>query len=171
MKYNNQALEIQKKNYLRQMAQWTQKLEQKIDEGKKKILEKEALKEKLANEIGDTNNNMLNRINEIEKNIDNLQYIYESKQKEKSNLEDTIKRRTQILEESEKKVRDLESQIQFMELNVTMQKQNYEMKKERKEGLKKHLQEMLKNEENMKKLDNDDPAKINLVDDMIRLSA
>ena len=57
-----------------------------------------------------------------------------------------------------------------MELNVTMQRSNYDMKKERKEGLKKHLQEMLKNEENMKGMDNDDPAKLNLIDDMIKQS-
>ena len=76
---------------------------------------------------------MLNRINEIEKNIDNLQYIYESKQKEKANLEDTIKRRSQILEASEKKVRDLESKIQVMEVNVSMQRANYDMKVERKD--------------------------------------
>ena len=51
-----------------------------------------------------------------------------------------------------------------------MQRSNYDMKVERKDQLKKHLQEMMKNEENIKVMKDDDPDKINMIDDMIKQS-
>jgi hypothetical protein len=68
--------------------------------------------------------------------------IYESKEKERMSLEEAIRRRNEILNESQLKLRDLESQITMMELNLQMQESNYQMKVDRRDAIKKHLQDL-----------------------------
>lgn len=58
MKDTNQQMEIQKKNYLKSLANWTKDLDQKILQLKKTISEKEMKKDKLVGEL-DSNNREL----------------------------------------------------------------------------------------------------------------
>ena len=51
---------------------------------------------------------MVSRIYELEKSLENLKMIYESKLNEKKNLEEAIRTRTSIMNESNSKLRDLE---------------------------------------------------------------
>jgi chromosome segregation ATPase len=96
----------------------------------------------LVGEIESGNREMHLRTAEINKGIENLKMIYESKEQERQSLEEAIRRRTEILNESSLKLRDLESQITMMELNLQMQESNYQMKVDRRDAIKKHLEDL-----------------------------
>ena len=171
MKHNNQKLEIQKKNYLKSLASWTKELDEKITQLKELISEKESQKDRLVGDIEDNNNRMVARIYELEKSLDNLKMIYDSKQSEKRNLEEAIKTRTQIMNESNNKLRDLESQISVMEIRISNAKSNYEMKYKRKQDLEKHLKDLTTSEENMRMAPPGDEMQLEIIDELIKKSA
>ena len=164
-------LELQKKSYLKKLASWTKELDEKIGRLKDLITEKEMQKDRLVNDIEDNNNRMVTRIFELEKSLENLEMIYKSKISEKKNLEEAIKRRTEIMNESNTKLRDLEGQIGLMELKIKMAKDNYEMKYQKKEELKKHLQDLQTSEENFRNAPLDDNIQMEMIDELIKKSA
>lgn len=170
MKDTNQQMEIQKKNYLKSLANWTKDLDQKILQLKKTIAEKEMKKDKLVGELDSNNRELQLRSAEINKNTENLRVIYESKERERQSLEEAIRRRTEILNESSLKLRDLESQITMMELNLQMQESNYQMKVDRREAIKKHLADLRNTEQTLKMTSDDDQLKVGLIDELIKKS-
>ena len=109
MKSTNEVLEKQKKNYLKQLSSYAKELDKKSQDAKITISEKEARKEKISSELTDTNKQSIVRISELEKSLTNLNVIYESKLKEKKSLEEAIRRRTEILNDSSSKLKDVES--------------------------------------------------------------
>ena len=163
-------MEIQKKHYLKSLANWTKDLDKKITTLKRTIAEKEIKKDKMVGEIESSNREMHLQTAEINKGIDNLKMIYESKEKERMSLEEAIRRRNEILNESQLKLRDLESQITMMELNLQMQESNYQMKVDRRDAIKKHLQDLKASEQTLKMTDDDDDVKVGLIDELIRKS-
>ena len=170
MKDTNQQMEIQKKNYLKSLANWTKDLDQKILQLKKTIAEKEMKKDKLVGELDSNNRELQLRSAEINKNTENLRVIYESKERERQSLEEAIRRRTEILNESSLKLRDLESQITMMELNLQMQESNYQMKVDRREAIKKHLTDLRNTEQTLKMTSDDNQLKVGLIDELIKKS-
>lgn len=171
MKHNNTKLEIQKKSYLKSLATWTKELDEKITQLKELISEKETQKDRLVNDIEDNNNRMVSRIYELEKSLENLKMIYESKISEKKNLEDAIRTRTQVMNENNTKLRDLEGQISVMEMRIQNAKSNYEMKYKKKEDLKKHLQDLMASEENFRMAPPDDNTHLEMIEELIKKSA
>lgn len=171
MKHNNQKLEIQKKNYLKSLASWTKELDEKINQLKELISEKESQKDRLVGDIEDNNHRMVARICELEKSLDNLKMIYESKQSEKRNLEEAIRTRTQIMNESNNKLRDLESQISVMEIRISNAKSNYEMKLKRKQDLEKHLKDLTTSEENFRIAPPGEEVQLEIIEELIKKSA
>lgn len=171
MKHTNQKMEIQKKHYLKSLASWTKDLDKKISHLKRTIAEKEVKKDKLVGEIESSNREIHLRSAEINKGIDNLKMIYESKEQERQSLEEAIRRRTEILNESSLKLRDLESQITMMELNLQMQESNYQMKVDRRDAIKKHLEDLKASEQTLRMTDNDDgDVRVGLIDELIKKS-
>ena len=110
------------------------------------------------------------RTAEINKGIENLKMIYESKEQERQSLEEAIRRRTEILNESQLKLRDLESQITMMELNLQMQESNYQMKVDRRDAIKKHLEDLKASEQTLRMTDEDNHARVDLIDELIQRS-
>jgi chromosome segregation ATPase len=163
-------MEIQKKNYLRHLASWTKDLDKKIATMRKQIVEKEEKKDKLATEIDSHSRDMSKRTSEIDKSIQNLKIIYESKENERKSLEEAIRRRKEILNESNLKLRDLESQITIMELNLQMQESNYNMKVDRRDAIKQHLEDLKASEETLRMTVDDQDVKIGLIDELIKKS-
>ena len=171
MKHNNEKLEMQKKNYLKSLASWTKDLDEKINQLKELISEKESQKDKLVNDIEDNNNRMVSRIYELEKSLENLKLIYDSKVNEKKNLEEAIRTRTQIMNESNAKLRDLESQITVMEMRIQNAKSNCELKTKKMDDLKKHLQDLKTSEENFRMAPPGDEVQLEMLDELIKKSA
>jgi hypothetical protein len=58
MKHTNQKMEIQKKHYLKSLANWTKDLDKKITTLKRTIAEKEIKKDKMVGEIESSNREM-----------------------------------------------------------------------------------------------------------------
>ena len=170
MKHSNQQMEIQKKNYLRHLANWTKDLDKKIATLKTAITEKESKRDRLNDEINSSSREMSVRTEEIERSIDNLRIIYESKERERKSLEDAIRNRKELLNESNLKLRDLESQITIMELNLQMQESNYNMKVDRKNAIKAHLEDLKASEQNLKMTIDDEEVKIGLIDELLKKS-
>ena len=171
MKHNNEKLEMQKKNYLKSLAGWTKELDEKINQLKNLISEKETQKDRLVNDIEDNNNRMVSRIYELEKSLENLKMIYESKLNEKKNLEEAIRTRTSIMNESNSKLRDLEGQIAVMEIRIQNAKSNYEMKYKKREDLKRHLQDLMTSEENFRMAPPGDDVQLEIIEELMKKSA
>jgi len=171
MRNSNKTIELQKKNYLKQLSNWAKDLDKKIEESKKNIGEKEAKKERLAAELNENNKQTISRITELEKSLENLKLIYESKLKEKNSLEEAIRKRTEILNDSSSKLRDVEAQINIMKLNLDMQENTYAMKKERRDALRKHLEDLINSEQTFRLTEDDQETKLELIDQLMQRSA
>ena len=162
---------MQKKNYLKSLAGWTKELDEKINHLKELISKKETQKDKLVNDIDDNNNRMVPRIYELEKSLENLRMIYDSKVNEKKNLEEAIRTHTQIMNESESdaKLRDLESQITVMEMRIQNAKSNCDLKTRKMEDLKKNLQDLKASEENFRMAPPGEEVQLEILDELIVL--
>lgn len=170
MKHSNQKLEVQKKNYLKHLASWTKDLNKKIKVLKKNIMEKEQKKDKLALQIDLNAEETKNRITDMERSIGNLKEIKASKERERKSLEESIRRRQEMLNQKNLELRDLESQITIMELNLQMQEDNYNGKTQRRDALKKHLADLKTSEETLRMTIGDDELKLELIDGLMRKS-
>lgn len=171
MKHKNQKLELQKKNYLKSLAGWTKELDEKIGQLTELISEKESQKDKMVGDIEENNNKMVSRIYELEKSLESLKIVYESKQNEKRSLEESIRTRTQIMNESNSKLRDLEGQISVVEIRIQNAKTNYDLKQKKKDDLKKHLQDLMTSEENFKAAPMDDNMQLEMIEELLKKSA
>lgn len=170
MKHTNQKLEIQKKNYLRHLANWTKDLNNKIKTIKRTISESEQKKDKLNQQIDLNTAEMSKRSEELEKGIKNLREILDSKENERKSLEESIRRRQEMLNQKNLELRDLESQITIMELNLQMQEENYNAKVSRRDVLKKHLEDLKTSEETLRMTMGDDDLKMELIDGLMKKS-
>lgn len=171
IKHQNPKLEMQKKAYLKNMSNWTRELDDKIANLKETISEKESQKERLVTDIETNNKMMVNRIMDLEKSLETLRSIYESKLTEKKNLEDAIRMRSNIMNESNSKLRDLEGQISLMEIKVQRAKEKYEAQAKKRDQLKKHLNDLIVSEQTLRDAPTDEGINLEIVNDLIKRSA
>lgn len=171
MKHTNEKVELQKKSYLKQLSSWTKELSEKIKMMRKQVTEKEKQRDRLIAESDDNNRQMILRISDLEKNLQNLKTIYDSKVSEKASLEEAIKTRKTILNESESKLRELDNKVVIMGLSVDDQKSKYEMQLAKRDALRRHLQDLINSEENFRQAHDEDDNKIGVIDGLITTSA
>ena len=85
---------------------------------------------------------MQSQLAELEKEVDDMKLISQSKNNEKKYLEEGIKKRNEIYHKSCQKLQDLENNISVLEMGLQMQKQNIELRLQRNDKLKNHLDEI-----------------------------
>lgn len=141
-KHNNEDIELAKKNYLREVASWAVDLDQKCKELQQIVITKEIEKEKLIFDVESNTKNMQSQLAELEKEVDDMKFISQSKNNEKKYLEEGIKKRNEIYHKSCQKLQDLENNISVLEMGLQMQKQNIELRLQRNDKLKNHLDEI-----------------------------
>lgn len=171
IKHQNPKLEMQKKNYLKSMSNWTKELDDKIANLKETISDKESQKERLVTDIETNNKMMVNRIIDLEKSLETLRSIYESKLSEKKTLEDTIRLRSNTMSESNAKLRDLEGHISLMEIRVQRAKEKYDAQLKKRDQLKKHLNDLIVSEQTLRDAPPDEGMQLEIVNDLIKRSA
>ena len=123
--------------YLRHLETYTKNLEEKIATTKNEI----ATKEKRATNIQDGNEEtkkmLIERISEVEKNLENIKKVLESKKANKESIRESIKQRSTMDRSEIKKLNDVQSKVEILTIDVENLKTIYSDKKDQFDKLKK----------------------------------
>ena len=143
-KHSNKDVELEKKAYIKNLAKFAVELEQKTANIKKTVGSKEIEKITVMNEIEHVNEKNIRKIEELRKNIADIQFIYESKITEQNAKEEGIKKRTEICNESSRRINSLENEVSMLTISNDMTTNTFFGKKKRREELIQHYNEMIR---------------------------
>lgn len=134
-KHVNSDLEISKKYYIKKLITCSSDLKKKTEDVKKEIISAELEKECLLTSADLVKKNNLKFLEDLIKSFNDLQFIYEKKIQEKNALSDGIKKRTEIINETNRMVCNLQNDISVVGINNSLISKNIASKQFRKEQL------------------------------------
>jgi len=171
-KDNNQSIEIQKKMYMRFLETNNLNLEEKIKTIKNEIANKEKRASTLSSGSETQKKLMIQRISDIESQLERLREIYDSKIAEKRSIEVGISQNSDMEETRNKSLSVMQSQTDILRIDVENLKRNYGKKKEHLDSLKRLYGEIHGAEtsfvNSLSHPENDNDMKITIIEELAR---